>query len=372
MISSIRIEGYRGLEQFELKGLARLNLLVGTNNSGKTSVLEAIHLLSSNGDPAALWQMLWRRGERLPPSVQAVPDRPLRRSPVELDVSHLFFGHDAQAGRVISITAHEDALERSIEYSIAEIPREQSDLFSEEDGALGPRLGLSVDGRPKPLVNLIPLTRSGGIYADTLDAPARRNRLRTTDPISPALFITTESANGDELVSMWNKIALTPGEELVMNALQFLDSNIERIASQASGAYFGLARGGFIVKLKGSDQPVPIGSMGDGMWRMLAMAIAITQCQGGVLLVDEIDTGLHYTVMAKMWKLIFNAAKQFRVQVFATTHSSDCVYSLAELLQDIDRDNSITLHRIEAGKRRSIPYDSDEISVAAQRAIEVR
>jgi hypothetical protein len=84
MISSIRIEGYRGLERFEMSGLGRVNLLVGTNNSGKTSVLEAIYLLASAGDPGALWQMLWRRGERLPPIAMPVGERLVRRGQVEL------------------------------------------------------------------------------------------------------------------------------------------------------------------------------------------------------------------------------------------------------------------------------------------------
>src|SRR5438270_11166835 len=65
MISSIKITGYRGFSDFEMSGLERVNLLVGTNNSGKTSALEAIFLLISRGDPSALWQVLWRRGERL-------------------------------------------------------------------------------------------------------------------------------------------------------------------------------------------------------------------------------------------------------------------------------------------------------------------
>src|SRR5206468_10271805 len=114
-------------------------------------------------------------------------------------------------------------------------------------------------------------------------------------------------------------------------ALQFLDPDIERIAPQVGNgpSYAPQTRGGFIVKKRGLEQPVPIGSMGDGMWRMLAMAIAITQCRGGVLLVDEIDTGLHYSVMADMWRLIFGAAKELDVQVFATTHSFDCIQSLA-------------------------------------------
>jgi predicted ATP-dependent endonuclease of OLD family len=108
------------------------------------------------------------------------------------------------------------------------------------------------------------------------------------------------------------------------------------------------------------------------MWRMLAMAIAITQCAGGVLLVDEIDTGLHYSVMSQMWSLIYNAAKDLDVQVFATNHSYDCVYSLAQICSNRDMQKSVTVQRIEAGKKRSVPYDEAEITVAATRDIQVR
>ena len=375
MISSIRIEGYRGFDSFEMNDLGRINLLVGTNNSGKTSVLEAIYLLSSVGDPTALWQLLWRRGERLPPMISATGDRPPRRSPVELDVSHLFTGHEVQPGSSIRISAKNQSPPREIEYAIAELsPRDQAEILGPDDeSGLISRLVLAVSGNPKPAVGIIPLTRAGGLFSDALDLPARRARQRASDA-SPAYFITTDSFSGDELVSMWNKIALSPTEGLVLKALQFLDPDIERIAAQATSApyYPTQARGGFIIKRTGWEHPVPIGSMGDGMWRMLAMAIAITQCKGGVLLVDEIDTGLHYSVMSQMWSLIHNAAKELDVQVFATTHSYDCVYSLAQICSSVDIQKSVTVQRIEPGKRRSVPYDEDEITVAASRDIEVR
>ncbi len=127
-----------------------------------------------------------------------------------------------------------------------------------------------------------------------------------------------------------------------------------------------------MIKLKSYEQPVPIGSLGDGIWRMLALSIAIAQSKGGTLLVDEIDTGLHYTVMSKMWNLIYSAAKELNVQVFATTHSYDCVYSLAQICPDADSANKITVQRIEANKHESVPYDQEEITVAAAREIEVR
>ena len=376
MISSIRIEGYRGFERFEMSGLGRVNLLVGTNNSGKTSVLEAIYLLASAGDPGALWQMLWRRGERLPPIAMPVGERPVRGGQVELDISHLFFGHEAQTGALIKISARNEGPERFIGYSLREVPiREQQEIFGGEDESpISSRLALEIDGSPKPVIGLIPLSRSGGMYSDAIDLPGRRSRLRGAET-SPSYFITTESSTGDELVAMWNRVSLTPSEGLVLQALQFLDPDIERIASQVtSGPYFSSqTRGGFIIKRKGWEQPVPIGSMGDGMWRMLAMAIAITQCKGGVLLVDEIDTGLHYSVMSQMWKLIFNAARELDVQVFATTHSYDCVYSLAQICSgETEGRNSVTVQRIDPGKIKAVPYDEDEITVAASREIEVR
>jgi AAA15 family ATPase/GTPase len=94
--------------------------------------------------------------------------------------------------------------------------------------------------------------------------------------------------------------------------------------------------------------------MGDGMWRMLTMAMAITQAKGGVLLVDEIDTGLHYTAMADMWNLICKSAKEFQVQVFATTHSYDCVHSLATICTpQMDPNHRVSIQRIEIGKGQS-------------------
>jgi recombinational DNA repair ATPase RecF len=114
MISSLHIEGYRGFEDFEMNDLGRINLLVGTNNSGKTSVLEAIYLLSTAGDPASLGQLLWQRGERLPPQISGTGDRSSRRSQFELDVSRLFTGHEAQPGSSIRVSAANQAPARTI------------------------------------------------------------------------------------------------------------------------------------------------------------------------------------------------------------------------------------------------------------------
>ena len=374
MLSSIQISGYRGFEQFELSGLGRINLLVGENNGGKTSMLEAIHLLATAGDPFVLWQTLWRRGERVPSMPHLSVDRAVRRPSNEMDVSHLFRGHEAFPGVGFRLIANGGVDERWLECKVTEGRRDPSQLQLFKNGGdstSGSRLGLEFEGVPPPPLGFIPLTREGGFYEEAIELPSWRFRMRPNEA-APAQLVTTQCLSGQELAGMWNWVALTPAETLVLKALQFVDPDIERVAVQGrSGNGSPDADGGFIVKLKGLDRPVPIGSMGDGMRRMLAMAVAITQCRGGVLLVDEIDTGLHHGVMGEMWKLMYQAAHDLDVQVFATTHSYDCIHSLAKICNG-DPLMSVTIQRIERNKSRPVAYDESEIQVAAHRGIEVR
>ena len=62
--------------------------------------------------------------------------------------------------------------------------------------------------------------------------------------------------------------------------------------------------------MQGISDRIPIGSMGDGIWRLLGLALALALTEGGILLVDEIDTGLHYSVMENMWKLVNRDCKE--------------------------------------------------------------
>lgn len=368
MISSIHIQQYRALSSFTMSGLERVNLLVGKNNSGKTSVLEAIFLLVSRGNPSALSQVLWRRGERL-----TEVERARDRAP-DMDVSHLFTGHNMQIGTFFKLSAKNQSPERSLTFTLSDVPSEKEQHSSTREKAQArlhfvQRLAITIKGSPPPAIDILPLTRLGGLDSDAVRSA--RLRLEIDNELATQ-FITAESLDGGDLVSLWDKIALTPNEERVLLALKFLDLDVERIAPQVGSPYY-YPRGGFILKLKGSDRPIPVGSMGDGMWRMMAMAIAIAHCKDGVLLIDEIDIGLHYTALADMWRLIFGAAKELNVQVFATTHSSDCIRSLAELCyEETDVSENVTLHRIERGEAKSIQYTAQEIESAAMNRVEVR
>jgi hypothetical protein len=363
MIHSLQIDGYRGFGRFSMDSLGLVNLLVGRNNSGKTSVLEALYLLGTGGEPIAFWQLSGRRGERM------LIERDPRNPDTEIDIAHLFNGHDLQLGSKFTLSTKNQAPEKALTFTIGEVPEKEREIIDE--GGVRSRLALVIKS---PGHNrLVPISANGGIAFESIDR-LRRVRRSPAQEVPRSQFISADSLSSDELLRLWDKVALTPNEQLVLRALQFLDPDIEGIRGVGGARQFGLPRrGGFIIKLKNLKSPIPIGSMGDGMWRMLAMAMAVSQSAQGVLLVDEIDTGLHYSVMADMWRLIFNAAREFNVQVFATTHSYDCVHSLATICHDKNEDTSeITIQRIETGQNNAVSFTEAEIKVAAERQLEIR
>ncbi len=374
MISSIHIEGFRGFERFDMDDLALVNLLVGANNSGKTSLLEALHLLTSQADPRALWQILRRRGEN---GVERT--RPSGRAYPEVDTSHLFTGHQLHVKTAFKLSAMNQSPRQHLKVEVADLTDKESDLFS-SPGENIPQLGLRLEGAPSPIADLIPLSATGTLSAESLDIPRRLRRGRARDHVSRVRYITTDAMDADELVEMWNVIALTSDEELVLTALACIDPGIERIVALSTPYrrdWTGSAgRSGFIVKHSRFENPVPIGSMGDGIWRLFSLAIAITQCRGGVLLVDEIDTGLHYSAMSDMWKLIVETARIFEVQVFATTHNYDCLSSLAANAGasslDVHPGPTVSVQRIERDNNHAVSYTEEEIKKAIQHFVEIR
>jgi hypothetical protein len=189
-------------------------------------------------------------------------------------------------------------------------------------------------------------------------------------PRGPVVFIATEGLTRDRVVSIFDSIVLTPDEGIVLRALHTIEPAIERIASVGTNkrSPWRDGHGGIVMMVAG--QRVPVGSLGDGIWRLLGIALSLARARGGVLLVDEIDTGLHYSVLVDMWRLVFETARSLDVQVFATTHSRDCYEALAAVTEP--GRNEISLQRIERGKVDAIAFSELEIRQAAERGLEVR
>ena len=186
-------------------------------------------------------------------------------------------------------------------------------------------------------------------------------------------FVRTSGLQAANVARTYSKFVFTDKDEPIKQALRVFEPAIEDIAPAAPDNRRLLDRdapGGVVLKLRGIAGQIPIGSVGDGTWRMLGVALSLANATGGVLLVDEIDTGLHYSVMEDMWRMVSERAAALSVQVFATTHSRDCYESLAAIAES-DADG-VTIQRIERSRGESVSFIDRAIVAAAERNIEVR
>ena len=390
MLKSLKIENFRRFESFELEDLGRINLLVGMNNSGKTSILEAIQLLCSRHNIYMLNQSLFRRGEH------TIIENSKKN--IELDICHLFFNHELNIGKKILITTiNSDDITEQVILSIEEslLPENHKSLSSSENQdftQLLLDLSFSASSDESLMINFnvewkwgentrdfkTSLSPNGGILDRMLAVNqarydlTHRQKKQDRNSILKTQFLSSSSLTAQEMTELFDLISLMPEESLIYEALQTIEPKIDRIATVSKSRNLSSV-GGFFVRFSDSTNRIPLGSLGEGIARLLGLTLSLINAKGGILLVDDIDTGLHFTALSNMWKLIWKIARKLDVQVFATTHSSDCWQSLASIasLEETEQDG-ITIQRIEKDKQKAIAFDTDEIVVAAKRNIEVR
>ena len=141
-------------------------------------------------------------------------------------------------------------------------------------------------------------------------------------PSDGALSVALLPANGLSSLRaalMWDALVQGPGQELVLTWLRMLDPRIQDLAYVSKGGD-RLA----LLKFQGQSR-IPLHSQGDGLTKLFHIALAVASSPGGVVLIDEFENGLHWSVQEKVWTAVAKAATQSEVQVFASTHSRDCI-----------------------------------------------
>lgn len=366
LIQSMSIKNYRVFKEFELDHAARVNLVVGNNNSGKSSLLEAIYLLTSKSPHLSLMYILSERGEYMSRPTDPRFDRRFIGGYL---ISHIFNGHRLNKGQSIFIRSKPDS-QISLSISIKDVRQKEDEtpqfsLIDEEfeGDAISKRLvfeqtRLGVE----PFRDVIAL--SDGLisfrnYPRRIPVPDQNSRLVTTDYLPY-----------DDLSTLWDSITLTSREDKVVEALQIVEPKVERISFTSRQS----SNSGVLLKFHDEKEPIPLSSMGAGMSRILGIVASLVNVNNGTLLVDEIDTGLYYAVLKDMWRLIFETALKGDSQVFATTHSWDCVRAFQEALTTVTDKSVGRLIRLDRADNviEAVGYSSSELDIAIKQGIEVR
>lgn len=382
MIEKLEIEGYRSFEKFEMHDLKRINLLVGMNNRGKTSVLEALQMVNSVFSPVVVFSSLIRRGE-----VREIgSDHSLESYS---DIRNLFHGFQLDIGSAFTITANMATHSTEFRAEIKKSDKNEEAVSVDQDELdLFDQLQMNVSWVTRNLeqlkAGLTPKNLGKRVYELThegLVMPPKMWRSMKHES-HHTMYVSTEGSSPEVLVGFLETVLLTDDEVYVLEALRAIEPNIERFVTetirtptkmgiQFSDERIPKRRG---VRIKVKDQsPRAIGTMGDGIWRLLGLLAGLLNCKNGVFLVDEIDTGLHYTVLQKMWSMVAVVAEKFNVQVFATTHSRDCIDSLASVIAcRKESEDVFSVQRINEERTASISYSEDEIITASEHGIEMR
>ncbi len=291
------------------------------------------------------------------------------------DYSHFFHGHVLTEGTEFSIAP--DNGMTPVKVMVGPLAGDETGegLFG-TDPQRRPRLGLRINlgdkgpERPKRLFSAegALIRRSAGLLSPY--------RGETSGTIAPVQFITPESLEMRPLAAIWDQILLDSQEGEVIAAMKILDPKIESIAfltGQGEAPRFPRGRAGIVASFSDDKRRVPLGSCGDGMRRLLALSAALIRAKDGFLIVDEIDTGFHYSVMTDVWKLVASTAEKLNIQVFATTHSLDCIRGLAEVCRGSDELRaSVSLNKILRELESSVPLSGEELITVAEQDLEVR
>ncbi|MGH2534101.1 MAG: AAA family ATPase [Thermomicrobiales bacterium] len=347
MYKSIRIQNFRGLTDLRIDDLGRVNLIVGANNVGKTSLLEALWLFQDPGNPSITIDLANARGYE-----------PLPRT-AEVLWHGLFWSMEID--RIIAIEGITTKGESTkLEVLLAQEGTETAVL----------------NGQPF----FVPTTLrfrfhpgSNGQLVETAIALVGPGKVRPSQPAEfgrVGAYLPSGKRLAIEVVAGRFTSAQDSGQgQLLVRSLQGLDP---RLTGLSLGYITEEERPFIRAHSTDSTRPMLLNLLGGGVMRLSEALLSILNARNGLALIDEIEDGIYARSLSAAWRAIDNASRQATVQVFATTHSWECVSAAVEAFADDPEE--FRLHRLEreGEKVRVVTYDHEVALAAITGHVEVR
>jgi len=385
MMNSLDISNFKSFKRITIPKLGRLNLIVGKNNSGKSSLLEALMIYASGGSESTLRDISITHDEKYRQrdsfseyynrlnGDDRIHDSELNFNEI-YPYEHLFYGRKFGKTpiKIGEIDNEDNALTISFNKKKKISPNNQQELLS-----LLRQLDFNVsDSKPNDS-NVLEIKKAKFKHFISLDESYRSSNVVDADERSRIKFnyVKTSFDSMDELGLLWDKITLTEYESMTIEALRLIEPTITdlRFVNKHERRNSRTA----IIRLE-DGTIFPIRSMGDGIVRIMELILNLYSARDGLFLVDEFDNGLHFSVQKKLWDIIFDLSNRLNVQVFATTHSWDCIQSFTETAIENSYVDGVLLKigrsKLSKNKGQSIVtlFDEDKLNTITQKMVEVR
>ena len=346
MLKSIRIRNYRGFRDCKIDDLGRVNIFAGVNNSGKTTILEALFLWSAGGNPQFAFN----------PTVVRV-DVPVERALLPGPISNMMPNAGYMWSTAWQPMFHALATSEPIEIVGNHDPLGQMQLTISTERSRAVVLSPNSDTIRDHPDDLLFQYRYGGdddsyvIRIKTRDIT--KYDVESTSQIKiplQSIFEGMSSIATD--VERLSKLKKEKADASVLNAIKMVDASVESIEIGV------LDNHAVMLADVGLSDRLPLQTLGAGPQRIATLATSAAAAAGGLLLIDDFDAGLHYSKLGDVWRALHAIAVDKDVQVFATTHSYECVRAAHEVLGN----GEPRFYRLQGG--RAIDYPPDVLTDA--------
>jgi predicted ATPase len=375
MLTSFLAKNFRLFDSLEIAGLSRVNLVVGRNNSGKSALLEAVELYVSDASTQVIINLVTNRQETWKGQPQ-LDDEGKGIAPVR----HLFRNHElpgiGKDGIVLG-PIHPKSEQLQINIAAYHVERDEAGIAR--------RTLIEPDKLPQDLSDLeiAMVARENGKVRRVMrldrdfdyeaDMYRRNTNLLRTTPRYSAEVVPTKNMTDEKLATLWDQINLTGLDEEVISGLQLLDPTITGAAfveaTDRRNRHLRIP----IIKTSNLSEPLPLKSMGDGMTRIFHIIVALVNARDGILVVDEFENGLHWSVQPTIWRMVFRLANKLNVQVFSSTHSRDCIAGFEEAWKEQVESGAFFRLNVKQNDGVTVtPYTCETLSDALETDVEIR
>jgi len=354
---NLEINNFRGIKHLSIDEFSRVNVFLGQNNSGKSSVLEAIHMLTGMSNPDT------------PQNLNRIRSRNFYT--VFNDIFYLFHNMDIKTPPEIH-AQQVDGDERWLRLNMAYVFDEQS--LSTQASGLNGALPMS---ETKTFMNTLEMQfgiRSKGetkTYQSSItvrpDGIVSNKKMNENYLEKYQTAYLTADLWGINLAATLSELFKRKQKDVVLKRLVHFDNRITDIDILQDDIY---------VDFENMTEKLPLRMAGDGMRRYLNIVAASANPMNNIILIDEIDNGLHYSAYKKLWEAIFALATDTNKQVFVTTHSKETLYRLNEMLEEhSEYQDALRLYTIENTKlkgHQAYKYTYEGLAEACNNDIEIR